>query len=637
MTKLCPLCGLRFTDGTRFCPTDGQALRDENTSDPLVGMLVAKRYLIERKIGEGGMGTVYEAVHVTMDRRVALKVLHMSRLAVDRDAMLRFSREASNASKLSHANVASVYDFGDAPEQDLVYLAMELVEGESLGALLQREGALSPRRAASIAFQIADALTAAHEQGVIHRDLKPDNVMLTRRADGSDVVKVVDFGISRVMDSATQQVTSTGMAIGTPAYMSPEQLRADPIDARTDVFALGLICYRMLSGQLPWATVNRDEILVQRMLHPRRALAEIRPDVEWPVQLQEVLDFAIAIDVTQRYAAAMEVAADLLVVIQRWVPDTPGAPAPWDRRLRVPTPTGNMRQATIDGMGGDMPPAPPTPRGATEPNAGRVPGAGAGTFPAGLDVAQATAAAVGASDGPVRQGAARRIGARGYLAISAVVLATTATVLWLKWPAKDGDQSATEMLTKQQIAQRDSTSRAQDGSGAGAVGTPGKEVVLASPAIKEASGTTPPGQAGSRAKGDAAAKTDLGKRAIAPVNASPPSGSGVGATADSAEVMMSPSAVHDALQQMAAYARPDATPADARNALQLMTRLLPRLPSDRDRVEAQLRGAEAYLVLDQPEKACRLLLSIERAAAGTPLRANVAVYLDDAELACRTR
>src|SRR6266702_5198880 len=195
--KICPVCTTEYRDDVRFCPNDGQTLRSSGQTQNLVGQGLADRYHIMKKLGEGGMGQVYLAEHVKMGRRSAIKVMNPS-MVHDPDAVSRFNREAANASRITHPNVCAIYDFGETAD-GTIYLAMEFIEGEPLTSLLERDGALSPLRAAHIFVQVAEALQAAHDLGIVHRDLKPDNIMLARGRDGGDMVKVVDFGIAKAV------------------------------------------------------------------------------------------------------------------------------------------------------------------------------------------------------------------------------------------------------------------------------------------------------------------------------------------------------------------------------------------------------------------------------------------------------
>ncbi len=275
----------------------------------LIGTIIADRYHILSRVGEGGMGQVFLAEHVKMKRRCAIKVMRPA-LVDDAEALLRFTREAENASKLSHPNVASIFDFGETSD-GVVYLAMEYIEGESLHALLERDSALHPQVAIDVIGQAADALQAAHDLSILHRDLKPDNLMLSTRADGTYLVKLVDFGIARAIDSTTTRVTRTGFAVGTPEFMSPEQLAGDVLDARSDQYALALVAFIALTGQEAFSDATGKDSLILRLTSRPRRLAEVRADIDWPVALQSVFDHALAPDAADRYASIADFADDL--------------------------------------------------------------------------------------------------------------------------------------------------------------------------------------------------------------------------------------------------------------------------------------------------------------------------------------
>ena len=296
----------------RFCPRDGSTLRAPPGSD-LVGSILADRYHVIRRIGEGGMGQVYLAEHVKMKRKSAVKVLHQG-MVHDPDAISRFNREASNASQIQHPNVAAIYDFGETSE-GLIYLAMEFIDGEPLTKIIERHGALTAARAADIGEQVASALEAAHDMGIIHRDLKPDNIMIARGRAGEDVAKVVDFGIAKAMQGDDQKVTKTGLAIGTPEYMSPEQLGGDQLDSRTDIYSLGLVTFNMLTGKLPFPSVVSREALIMRLTEKPRTLAEIRNDVHWPPELQTVMDKALANHPADRYQHVSQFGRELVTAV----------------------------------------------------------------------------------------------------------------------------------------------------------------------------------------------------------------------------------------------------------------------------------------------------------------------------------
>ncbi len=315
--KICPVCSTEYADDVKFCPNDGQTLRSAARASDLVGQVVADRYHIVKKLGEGGMGQVYLGEHVKMGRRSAIKVMNPS-MVHDPDAVARFNREASNASRITHPNVCAIYDFGETPD-GLIYLAMEFIEGEPLTDLLEREGTLPVPRAAAIFLQTAEALQAAHDLGIVHRDLKPDNIMLTRRKGGGDTVKVVDFGIAKAVggDQEGQKVTKTGLVLGTPEFMSPEQLSGDTLDGRSDLYSLALVFFRMLSGKLPFEATSVQETMIKRLIEEPATLAAARPDLSFPAGLQPVLDTALARTPMERYQTVAKFAADIAAVTGR--------------------------------------------------------------------------------------------------------------------------------------------------------------------------------------------------------------------------------------------------------------------------------------------------------------------------------
>ncbi|MFQ5550465.1 MAG: serine/threonine protein kinase [Gemmatimonadales bacterium] len=313
--KVCTTCGKEWPDETKFCPDDGSTLRStEGTAGDLVGSIIGGRYHITKKLGEGGMGAVYLGEHVKMGRMSAIKVMTEA-MAHDADAIARFNREAANAARINHANVCGIYDFGET-EDGLIYLAMEFIEGEALTDMLEREGALAPNRAADILLQATDALQAAHDLGIVHRDLKPDNIMIARSRDERDVVKVVDFGIAKAMGPEEgQNVTKTGLVVGTPEYMSPEQLSGDVLDGRSDVYSIALVFYRMLTGVLPFQADSAQETMIKRLTDEPMKLAEALPGVVFPPQLQVVMDKALQRMPGDRYESAIAFGKDVVQAV----------------------------------------------------------------------------------------------------------------------------------------------------------------------------------------------------------------------------------------------------------------------------------------------------------------------------------
>jgi serine/threonine-protein kinase len=322
--KVCPQCGTEYPANARFCEIDGTALRSAAGGNDLVGSIVADRYHIMKKLGEGGMGQVYLAEHVKMGRKSALKVMHPG-MKADVDAISRFNREAANASRIAHPNVAAVYDFGETPD-GLIFLAMEFIDGPPLTSVIEQQGALPPKRAADIVRQTADALAVAHDMGIVHRDLKPDNIMVARTRDGGDLVKVVDFGIAKAAGNEAQKVTKTGLVVGTPEYMSPEQLSGDKLDGRSDIYSLGLVAFNMLTGMLPFPADSQQESMIMRLTDRPNTLGEMKPDRSWPADVQAVMDRALERDVTARYQNATDFGMALYNAIQR-MPETAAAEA----------------------------------------------------------------------------------------------------------------------------------------------------------------------------------------------------------------------------------------------------------------------------------------------------------------------
>jgi serine/threonine protein kinase len=237
---------LRSTRAPSAFPLDDRAQGSAHVADPLIGRTIADRYRIVEQIGRGGMGVVYRVEHARIGKLMALKLL-TGELTRDGVQVGRFKREALMASKLSHPNTVQVFDFGMA--DGLVYLAMEYLRGEDLGRIIRREGALSVERTEKIIVQIANSLSEAHEMGIVHRDLKPENILIVRGNAGEELVKVLDFGLAKLRESSElSEVTSRGAIVGTPYYMSPEQIRGESADPLSDVYSLGALTYACLTG-----------------------------------------------------------------------------------------------------------------------------------------------------------------------------------------------------------------------------------------------------------------------------------------------------------------------------------------------------------------------------------------------------
>ncbi|HKE58872.1 MAG TPA: protein kinase [Pyrinomonadaceae bacterium] len=290
----CPTCGKSYSSSdVQFCLEDDTPLQADPTIvgaafvDPLIGFSLDGKYQLEEPLGVGGMGTVYRARHLLIDRVVAVKVLNQ-RLVEDDAARERFHREAKAAGRIQHLNAVAVTDFGQTPE-GYVYIVMELLEGRTLREILAKEAPLETARAVSIMLQTAAAVSAAHEAGVIHRDLKPANILVTQNADVPAIVKVLDFGIAKLAVESTDEVepknlTQVGAMIGTPRYMSPEQCSGLPLTPASDVYSLGVILYEMLTGMTPFSGSTPLAIALKHASEfprpPKELVASIPDDLE---------------------------------------------------------------------------------------------------------------------------------------------------------------------------------------------------------------------------------------------------------------------------------------------------------------------------------------------------------------------
>ncbi len=317
--KICPTCKSEYGGGEVFCPGDGSRLSSPSQmitgripasdEDPLVGTTLGERYRIIRQIGEGGMGIVYEAEHVVIEKKVALKVLRDD-FSKRPEVVERFRQEAKSASRIGHDNIVDISDFGETPRGQS-YFVMEYLEGEDLANVLAREGTLAPDRAVNILLQCTKALGAAHVKGIVHRDMKPENIFLVSRDEQRDFVKIVDFGIAKMSDIETEgapgrKLTKTGMIFGTPEYMSPEQAAGKPLDHRVDVYALGVILFECLTGRVPFVGDTFMGILTQHMFEEAPTLRAVNPNVTCPEELELVIRAALAKDPDQRYGSMEE-------------------------------------------------------------------------------------------------------------------------------------------------------------------------------------------------------------------------------------------------------------------------------------------------------------------------------------------
>ncbi len=276
----------------------------------LSGTLLMERYRLVRRLGGGGMGDVYLGEHAIIGKKVAVKIMH-PQYSEDREVVDRFLQEARSASRIGHANIVDIADYGQT-EDGRVFLVMEYLEGMELGDVLFREGRLGWQRACRIAIQVCNALQAAHEKNVIHRDLKPGNIFLTTFAGQPDFVKVIDFGIAKVLDeNEGHKMTKTGMILGTPDYMSPEQATGKLVTPATDIYSLGVILYEMLTGKPPFESDSFMGVLSQHMFDPPPPLRERCPDALIPQALENITLKALAKAPEDRFGSMKEFAEAL--------------------------------------------------------------------------------------------------------------------------------------------------------------------------------------------------------------------------------------------------------------------------------------------------------------------------------------
>lgn len=366
MSLRCPTCGVAYGGTTRFCPRDGARLVADTsaaTPDPgdapvalpaplrapspaaapkakgppraaptgqgpafikskltpaavpvhatLIGQLLEGRFLIERKLGEGGMSIVYLATESATGMRHAIKVLSPS-LAKDATAMARLRREAELAGRLVHPNVCHIEFLGQTPN-GLVYLVMPFLEGEILADRTYRFGQLPLADVVGFVSEIAAGLQAAHDHQIVHRDLKPENVMIVCGPDDTERAVVMDFGLAKERRAGPEleRLTATGIVLGTPEFMSPEQLRGKPLDGRTDVYSLALMTVEMLTGSLPFVGKSQQELMIARLRNHPTPLRKLRPDLDFPGAVERVLLKALERDPNDRFPTAPEFAAAL--------------------------------------------------------------------------------------------------------------------------------------------------------------------------------------------------------------------------------------------------------------------------------------------------------------------------------------
>jgi serine/threonine protein kinase len=339
--RRCPKCHSVYTGDARFCPKDGSQLvdispapaaapapttgaasagagagatqvrqavkRPASTMDPAASLkdqILDQRYRVVRKLGEGGMSFVYEAKDIASGESVAVKIM-TPKLAQDRTAAERLRREAGLAMRLDHPNICRIMRLGQT-EDGLIYLVMPLLTGELLSDKEVREGPIPVDVGVPIMRQVCDALDFAHQQQIVHRDLKPENIFIIPEGEGRLKAVVTDFGLAkeRRAEPGMAKLTATGIILGTPEFMSPEQIRGKPLDGRSDIYALGLVAFEMFTGRLPFEGKTAQDMMIARLRGQPMPLRKARPDLEFSPQFEKAMMKAIEADPAARYQAA---------------------------------------------------------------------------------------------------------------------------------------------------------------------------------------------------------------------------------------------------------------------------------------------------------------------------------------------
>lgn len=292
-------------------PTKNATASSAPAVDPLLGRVINGRFRVLSVIARGGMGKVYRAEQAPLGRVVALKVLNPNYSGEnDPEFHKRFLLEASIVARLSHTNTVTLYDYGQS-DDGVYFMAMEYLEGRTLHRMLRDEAPLDHARALHIALQVCRSLREAHGHGVIHRDLKPANIFLIRRDDDADFVKVLDFGLVKLTDDGGESLTQTGLFMGSPKYMAPEQIRGERVSAATDVYALGVILFEMLTGRVPFDKPNSVNLLMAHVSEPVPALSEANPGVSVPAAVEELVYRCLSKNPDDRFASMDELIAQI--------------------------------------------------------------------------------------------------------------------------------------------------------------------------------------------------------------------------------------------------------------------------------------------------------------------------------------
>jgi serine/threonine-protein kinase len=320
--RRCGKCEARYSESTAFCPHDGTRLELALGSlDDRSGEIIAERYRLVRFLGQGGMGQVYEAQHVALDKRIAIKLLRREVVVARPEIIARFRQEARAASSIGHPSIVTISDFAATPDGG-VYLAMELLRGVSLADHLRDHSPLPIDEAVRILLEATRGLAAAHAVGIVHRDIKPENLFLAEHKSGTPRLKILDFGIAKMSSDSQPHLTQTGAVFGTPLYMSPEQALGRAVDTRSDVYSLGVIAYQMFAGDVPFRAESLLGVLNQHVQTPARPLGEAAPGRVSP-ELADVVERMLAKEPAARFQTMDDLTIALNEVVRAGREPTP--------------------------------------------------------------------------------------------------------------------------------------------------------------------------------------------------------------------------------------------------------------------------------------------------------------------------
>jgi serine/threonine protein kinase len=355
----CLECGAVLEPFSRFCGHCGREVSEAieaRAGDPWIGKVIDRRYRVVSLLGSGGMGLVYKVEHLHLGKNAAMKVLRPGS-AQDAEAVRRFRVEARAVSRLNHPNIVQTFDFG--LWEGALYLVMEYINGEDLASLVLRHGPLPYHRAIPLFGQICSALTEAHDLGVIHRDVKPENLMVVQRRDRSEHAKVLDFGLAKLREHTGAPDMATGnQVIGSPDYMSPEQIRAEPLDERADIYGLGASLYRVLTGTAPFSASSAVAVLTKHILDPLEPVRHRRPDLEIPESLGRVVEKSMAKARDDRQESVAELQRELEAALA----EAGVVRRPPRQISRLPSPTDEGRSPPPGSAGLSLAPSSVAPR-----------------------------------------------------------------------------------------------------------------------------------------------------------------------------------------------------------------------------------------------------------------------------------